>query len=143
MRPSHTVPGIGTLREVTLWKAILLSIVTLGIYYLVLVYQNTRDIQDSRTRPSGAWPVLFWIGVIPLLGFLHVVLYVLNGVGFREFLDRQGRRDDGLWIAALVLAVVLPPVGQVVWAVTLNGWLRLTGTPADAPLPPAPPAAPA
>lgn len=141
MRPSHAVPGIGTLREVTLWKAVLLSIVTLGIYYLVLVYQNTRDIQEARTEPSGAWRVLFWVGVIPFLGFLHVVLYVLNGVGFREFLTRQNRRDDSLWIVALVLAVVLPPVGQVIWAVTFNDWLRLTGTPVDAPAPAVPPMA--
>lgn len=128
MRPSYSVPDVGTLREITLWKAIVLGIVTFGIYYLVLTYQNTRDIQTARSQPFEAWQVLFWIGVIPFLGFLHIVLYVFNGMGYREFRQRQGLEDEPLWIVALVLAVVIAPVGQIIWAVTFNGWLRRSGT---------------
>lgn len=131
MRPAREVPGIGTLRPCTLWRALLLSVATLGVYYLVLVYQNTRDIQSARTRPLRGWRVLFWLGALPFLGLLHAVLYLSNGLGFREFLARQGRRDDRVWLLAAVLALV-PPVGQVLWAVTFDGWLRLTGAPVDA-----------
>lgn len=131
MRPAYTVPDIGTLREITLWKAIVLSIITFGIYYVVVVYQNTHDIQEARKEPLGAWKVLFWFGII--LGPLHIVLYAFNGIGCKEFRARQGDQDDSLWIVALVLAVLIAPVGQIIWAVTFNGWLRQSGTLVQAP----------
>lgn len=128
MRPSYSVPDIGTFREITLWKAIVLGILTLGIYLYVVTYQHTRDIQQARAQPFDAWLMVFWIGVIPFLGILHFVLYVFNGLGYKEFMESQGKKDDSLWIVSLVLAIVLPPVGQILWAVTFNNWIRSAGS---------------
>lgn len=138
MRPTHEVPGVGQYRELTIWKAIVFGILTFGIYYLVLTYQNTKDIQNGRQEPFSLWPVFFWVGI--LFGPLHIVIYAFNGIGLNELRQRTGQSESNLWIAALVLAFVLPPIGEIIWAVHHNETVRVAakGAPAQAaPVPPA------
>ncbi len=134
MRPSYTLSTGHQLREITLWKAIVLSIITFGIYYLILVYQNTKDLQATRAQPFEAWQVVFWIGVIPFLGFLHFILYAFNFMGLRELRQRSKQDDDALAIVALVLAIVLAPVGQIIWAIHFNETARVASQGTIAPL---------
>ena len=118
MRPVYDVPEFGPVREITLWKAIVFSILTLGIYYLILTYQSTDDLQRVRDRPFDTWALFFWLGVF--LPPLHVVLWVVNLLALDEIRDVLRLRSSGLGIAALILAALLPPIGQLVWAVHFN-----------------------
>lgn len=123
MRPAHTIPNVGTLREITMWKAIVLSIVTIGVYYAVLVYQHSKDLQTTKTKDASMWMLWFWLGFITA-GLTWIVLYVFNGQAYKEIRAGTGQAESSLWIAALVLAILLPPVGQIIWAVHFNDGLR-------------------
>ena len=127
MRPRYRIPDVGTLREITIWKAIVFGILTFGIYLLVVTYQNSADLQNARERPFDAWELFFWVGL--LVGPLHLVLWVLNYLGVEEIRDRTGQSGSSLGIAALILAVILPPVGQIIWAVHFNETIEAPGEP--------------
>jgi hypothetical protein len=119
MRPAYTLPNGKTLRELTLWKAIVFSVLTFGIYYFVLTYQNTRDIQGARARPFGAWQVIFWLGLF--IPFLTMVLWVVNVQGLNEFRQRSKMPSNSTGWIAFVFAILMGPVGAIIWAIHFNG----------------------
>ncbi|MHC4931930.1 MAG: DUF4234 domain-containing protein [Planctomycetota bacterium] len=123
MRPIYTLPGIGSLREITIWKAIVFGILTFGIYVLVVGYQNSQDIQRARETPFDLWVVFFILGIFfwPLM----VVLWVFNLIGVSEIRSRMGLSDSPMGIVSLIFAVVFPPIGQLLWAFHVNETLRL------------------
>lgn len=125
MRPSYRIKGVGTLREITIWKAIVFGILTLGIYPLVVTYQNANDIQGARRRPFDLWVVFFWLGlfVAPLM----LGLWVLSMMGLQEIREQAGLPDSHTGVVALILALFLPPVGQILWAAHVNATLREAG----------------
>lgn len=138
MRPTFTIPNVGTLREITIWKAIVLTIVTLGIYMLVLIYQHSKDLHATAKEPSNLWQIMYWLSFVTF-GVTMVVLYVINGLAFKEMRARAGLNDDPMWIIALVLSLVLPLVGQILWAVHFNDTLRVASggqasTPGEPPM---------
>ncbi len=118
-------PSTQTLRAIPIGKAIVLSIITLGIYYLITVYRNTKDIQAARAQPFGAWQIVFWLGVF--LPFVGIVNYVMNGIGLSELRSTRNLDSSIMWVVALVLTIMVPPIGQIVWAVHYNGSLTETG----------------
>ncbi len=118
-------PSTQTLRVLPIAKAILLSIITLGIYFLITVYRNTKDIQTARAQPFAAWQLVFWLSVF--LPFVGVINYAMNGVGLSELRSRRNLDSSIMWVVALVLAIMVPPVGQIVWAVHYNDTLSETG----------------
>lgn len=110
----------------------MLPFLTFAIYYMVLVYQQSKDIQATKKEPSSTWMVLYWVGFVTG-GVTWLVLYALNGVAFKEMRTRLGYADDPMWIVALVLAILLPPVGQILWAAHYNDTIRTaSGEPAGA-----------
>ena len=123
MRPVYTLPGIGPLREITIWKAIVFGILTLGIYLLVVGYQNSKDIQNARETPFDLWVVFFILGIFfwPLM----LVLWVFNFIGVSEIRSRIGLADSPMGIVALIFGVVFPPVGKILWAFHFNETLHL------------------
>ncbi len=119
-----------TLRAIAIAKVIILSILTFGIYFLVSVYKNTKDIQNARAQPFGAWRLVFWLGVfLPIIGLVN---YVMNGVGLAELRSQRNADTSTLWIVALVLSIVLPPIGQIIWAVHYNASLTAASQGANA-----------
>ncbi len=131
MRPAYLLPNGKTVHEITIWKAIVFGILTLGIYVLVVQYGTTRDIQGARKEPFELWQVFFWVGI--LIGLLHVINWVFNGIGLTEWRRAGGLQESSLWIVALVLAVLVYPVGAIIWAVHYNETIRAVGKPAGRP----------
>ena len=113
-------------RSFDLVKAILLSIVTLGVYYLILTYRNTKDLQATRLKPLSSWEVLFWLGI--LIGPLHWVLWAYNLQTLAIVRQHGEMADDPMGILAVVLGIVAGPVGQILWAVHVNATLEACGT---------------
>lgn len=110
---------MASLRTIPIAKVILLSIITLGIYYLVTVYRNTKDIQNARAQGFEMWQLIFWIGVfVPIVQYVN---YIMNGIGLGEIREQAGLAKSSTWIIALVLTLLLPIVGPIVWAVHFNG----------------------
>ncbi len=118
------------MRSIPIGKTILLSIITLTIYYHITVYRNTQDIQNARAAPFGAWQVVFWVGIfIPFVGLVN---YIMNGIGLGELRAQRNLPASSMWIVALIVSLLIPIVGQVLWAVHYNGTLTETGSGAAA-----------
>ena len=81
--------------------------------------------QDARRNPFDAWPVFFWLGLV--IAPLMLVVWVINMVGLKEIRDGAGLPDSSMGIAALILALLLPPVGHILWAVHFNDTLSAAG----------------
>ncbi len=117
---THSVNGTA-MRENRLGVAILLSIVTLGIYWLILVYRNTVDIHRAAGKDILLPVVLFVAGFFFPLIWLG--LFSLNGLVLNELRIEKGLGNDPLWIVALVLHL-FAFVGSIVWAVHYDGTLQ-------------------
>ena len=128
MRPTYRLQTGLTLRELTMWKAIVFSLLTLGIYYLLLVYQHTDELQRGRPDPVGNWVLFFVLGIFfpPLMA----VLWVFNMQAFKEHTPPQ-LQEETTPILALILGVVIPPVGQILWASHVNAVLERSGVEVD------------
>ncbi len=121
MSETRTLAG-HELREIPIAKTLILGILTLSIYYWIIVYRNTEDIQKARDQPFEFWVLLFWLGVF--ISPVYIVNFIFNGIGLNELRAKAGRPEDQTWIAALVLSLFIPIVGQIVWAVHFNNTLR-------------------
>ena len=118
-------PRAGRLRPVPMVKTLILSIVTLGVYFLVRSYKNSGDLHRI---PGGNahWQLLFWLHLIPALGLVFaLILYFQN--------NRQAnhiRRSRGLQATytPFVLACIpgVNAVAPFVWAVHFNEVARRT-----------------
>lgn len=112
--PPTPEPPLGTERSIIV--AILLTVVTLGIYCAVWVYRTHEEIR----RYSG-------LGVGGVVGF--VIFLVMTPVTFfvipseiRQLYEAQGARSPvrgvtGLWF-------LLPGIGLLVWFVRVQGALN-------------------
>ena len=123
MRPVYVIPGIGRLREITIWKAILFGILTFGIYLLVVGYQNSRDIQNAREDPFDLWVVFFILGIF--IWPLVVVLWAFNLMGVSEIRGRAELADSPMGVISLIFAVLFLPIGNLLWAFHFNETLHL------------------
>jgi hypothetical protein len=102
-------------RRSPIGKTILLSIATIGIYFFVISYRQSEDIQRARKEPFTLWQLFFWLGIF--VSPIWIVYYVFNGIGIGEMRAQAGLPESQMWIAALITALLLPPVGWILWAV--------------------------
>lgn len=108
-----TINGVN-MRKNTIGTAILLSIVTLGIYWLILVYRNTMDLHKSLGKDATLAVILYIAGfALPLF---WIALFSINGIRLNELREDKKKQADMTWIVALVLHFVLAFVGSIVWA---------------------------
>lgn len=121
-------------REIPIGKTILLSIVTLGIYYLIWYYRNSRDINEGNPNGRSAWKALFWLGFVTF-GLTWIVLTVFNFLTVTKLRQSIGIQENTMGILALVFYFVLGIVGAILWASHWNDTLRRLRT--SAPTPPA------
>jgi hypothetical protein len=129
-------------RPISIGKAIGLSIVTIGIYFIILVYRNAHDIHEGRPGALGAWKLLFWLGFVTF-GITWIVLAVFNWIEVKAARERAGITDNTMLILALVFYFVMSIVGAILWAVSWNDTLARarTAAPASGKAPRAPRAA--
>lgn len=124
MTTTHTVNGVA-MRENSVGTAILLSIITLGIYWLVLVYRNTMDIHRAAGKETTMAVILFIASIfVPLLWF---ALFSLNGIYLNELREQKRQDTDMTWLIALVLHLVVAFVGSIVWAVHYDHTIQALG----------------
>jgi hypothetical protein len=121
MRPSYSIPGVGNLREITIWKAIIFGILTFGIYLYVVTYGSSSDIDRARESRFEFWVLFFIVGIF--IPPFMLVVWVLNLIGLGEIRERAGLPASAMGVVALIFALLLPPVGQLIWAVHYNGTL--------------------
>jgi hypothetical protein len=98
---------------------ILISIVTLGIYYLYWVYKSHEEIKEHSGQGIGG---VLGLVIAILLGF--ITPFVLPSE-IRKMYEREGRESrasgwTGLW-ATLGLLIL---VGPIVWFVKVQGALN-------------------
>jgi len=119
------------IRRVPVGKTLLLSIVTVGIYYLIQVYRTSHDLHQNQEGGTQSWQVLFWIGLffaIPMY-----VLYVLNFLQAKRLRDRTGVPESGTGLAAVIFTFipVIPALAQFLWASYFNALATHIGGPAS------------
>ena len=96
--------------------AILLAIVTLGIYALVWVYSTAKEMKDhSGTGLGGGIALLIYFIVAPATFFIHPS--EVGGLYKRMGHPEPVSAITGLWI-------LLPIAGPIVWFVKVNGALN-------------------
>ncbi|MCW2670322.1 MAG: hypothetical protein JWO27_2219 [Frankiales bacterium] len=96
--------------------AILLAIVTLGIYALVWTYSTAKEMKDhSGTGLGGGIALLIYILVSPATFFIHPS--EVAGLYRRAGQPEPVSAITGLWI-------LLPLAGPIVWFVKVNGALN-------------------
>lgn len=110
------------MRDMPIAKSILLSIVTLSIYYWIQSWRNSNDIQNARADGFGWWKVMFVLGFFTF-GVTFIVLYVLNFIQVGKMRAEAGG-DNTLGIVALVLTLVTGIVGPIVWAIHWNNTIE-------------------
>ena len=112
------------MRENRIGLAIFLSIITFGIYWLILVYRNSVDIHRAAGKDVLLPVILFIAGFFFPLIWLG--LFSLNGSVLNEVRNQHRQSSDHLWIIALILHV-FAFVGSIVWAVHYDGTIRRLG----------------
>lgn len=97
-------------------SAILLAIVTLGIYGLVWVYSTAKEMKEhTGSGLGGGLALLIYVIFSPATFFIHpsevAALYARTGR------TAPVRGTTGLWL-------LLPIAGPIVWFVKVNGALN-------------------
>ena len=96
--------------------AILLAIVTLGIYALVWVYSTAKEMkQFTGSGLGGGLSLLIYILISPVTFFLHAS--EVGSLYTRAGAPPPVTGKTGLW-------VLLPLAGPIVWFVKVNGALN-------------------
>lgn len=96
-------PVPGRLRQVSIGKAILLGIVTFGIYTYVLMYKMSGDLHRSQGG-WAQWQLFFWLGFIPFIGAIFTyILYFKNNKQANALRQGQGLQAG---YTPFVLAVI-------------------------------------
>ncbi len=116
------------MRKNSVGTAIVLSIVTLGIFWLVLVYRNTMDLHRALGKETTL-PLILFIVSIPF-PLLWLALFSLNGIRLNELREEKQKPTDHLWIVALIFHIVfvfLTFVGSIIWAVMYDNTLDEIG----------------
>jgi hypothetical protein len=90
------------------WKTLLLSIVTLGIYYFYLIYAFARETniacKDDLKKTSG---LLVFILLAPVtLGIYNIVWFCGWINRCNEYL-RKNNKPDGLQVSTFILTIFL------------------------------------
>ena len=96
--------------------AILLAIVTLGIYALVWVYATSKEMKEhSGTGLGGGIALLIYVFVAPATFFLTA--NEVGGLYIRQGQPKPVSAMTGFWL-------LLPLLGPIVWFVKVNGALN-------------------
>ena len=90
------------------WLTLLLSIVTLGIYYMYLIYSFAREtniaFKEDNKKTSG---LLVFILLAPVtLGIYNIVWFVGWINRCNEYL-RKNNKPDGLQVSTFILTIFL------------------------------------
>lgn len=112
-------------REIRIGKTFLLTIVTIGIYYAITLYRNTKDLHEGRDGGHEWWQLWFWLGFVTLF-VTWAVLYIFNAIQANKLRQEIGLHDSANgWVAlglhfAGYLTGLLALVAPFIWAAYSN-----------------------
>jgi Domain of unknown function (DUF4234) len=115
--PAPTSGGWGPVGKVRdPWFVILISIITLGIYFLYWTYQVFREMKEHSGQGVGG-PIGLIIGIF--VGFVNLFLIPVE---IKAMYEKAGKPSPVTWVVGLWN--LIPLVGFFIWTIKVQNALN-------------------